>query len=179
MTRLWIGRLDGGAVSLHSRRKVANKAANPESTMSFIRLIAGRRFFAYAALAAAMIAPVLAQPADGFPFDKELLLEAPPMRPGKRMPSITVERSGNAIIDLWCKSVPARVEFSETAIKLEAPPLPDELPQMQSGGQCTPERIAADAVLLDKLTQATSWQRQGALLVLNGAAPMRFRAGTN
>lgn len=152
--------------------------------MSFIRLIAGRRFFACAAFAAAMVAPVKitqasAQPLDQFPFDQELLLETPPMRPGKRMPSLTVERTGNAIIDLWCRSVPARVEFSETAIKLEAAPLTDELPQMQSGGQCTPERMAADGVLLEKLTQVTAWQRQGSVLTLNGAAPMRFRAATN
>ena len=151
--------------------------------MSFIRLIAGRRFFACAAFVGAMIAPgfapALAQPLDQFPFDQELLLETPPMRPGKRMPSLTVERSGNAIIDLWCRSVPARVEFSETAIKLEAAPLTDELPQMQSGGQCTPERIAADGVLLEKLTQVTAWQRQGSILTLDGAVPLRFRAGTN
>ena len=101
------------------------------------------------------------------------------MRPGKRMPSLTVERSGNAVIDLWCKSVPARIEISEAAIKLEAAPLPDELPPMQSAGQCTPERMAADGALLDRLTQVTAWQRQGGGLTLNGAAPLRFRAATN
>jgi heat shock protein HslJ len=146
--------------------------------MSFIRLIAGRRLFACAAVAAAMIQPVIAQPAD-FPFGQELLLENPPMRPGKRMPSVTVERTGNAVIDLWCKSVPARVEIAEAAIKLEAAPLPDELPQMQSAGQCTPERMAADGVLLEKLTQVTGWQRQGGTLTLEGASPLRFRAATN
>jgi hypothetical protein len=147
--------------------------------MSFIRLIAGRRVFACVALAVAMIGPVLAQSPSQFPFDQELLLETPPMRPGKRMPSLIVERNGNAIIDLWCKSVAARVELTETTIKLEAAPLPDEVPQMQSAGQCTPERLAADGALLEKLTQVTSWQRQGGLLVLDGPTPMRFRAGTN
>jgi heat shock protein HslJ len=147
--------------------------------MSFIRLIAGRRVFVCAVFAAAMIAPVLAQPLDQFPFDQELLLETPPMRPGKRMPSLTVERSGRANIDLWCKSVPARIEVSDAAIRLEAAPLPDELPAMQSAGQCTPERMAADGALLDRLTQVTAWQRQGSVLTLNGAAPLRFRAATN
>lgn len=146
--------------------------------MSFIRLIAGGRFVVGAVLAVAMITPVLAQPAE-FPFDQELLLETPPMRPGKRMPSLTVGRSGNAIIDLWCKSVAARVELTGTEIKLEAAPLPEEAPQMQSNGQCTPERMAADGTLLEKLTQVTGWQRQGSILVLDGASPMRFRAGTN
>jgi hypothetical protein len=147
--------------------------------MSFIRLIAGRRVFVSAVFAAAFVAPALAQPAAEFPFDQELLLETPPMRPGKRMPSLTVERSGRAIIDLWCKSVPARIEVSDAAIRLEAAPLPDELPAMQSAGQCTPERLAADGALLDRLTQVSAWQRQGSSVILNGAAPLRFRAGTN
>ncbi len=147
--------------------------------MSFFRLIAGRRFVVSAVVAATMIVPALAQLPSSFPFDQELLLETPPMRPGKRMPSLTVERNGNAIIDLWCKSVPARLELSETTIKLDAAPLPDELPQMQSAGQCTPERLAADSALLEKLTQVTGWQRQSGMLLLDGPSPMRFRAGTN
>jgi hypothetical protein len=39
--------------------------------------------------------------------------------------------------------------------------------------------MAADGALLERLTQATSWQRQGSVLTLEGASPMRFRAGTN
>jgi hypothetical protein len=152
--------------------------------MSFICLIAGRRFFVCAVFAAAMIAPakiapVLAQPSDQFPFDRELLLEIPPMRPGKRMPSLMVERTGNAVIDLWCRSVPARVEFSDSGMKIETPVLSDELPQMQSGGQCTPERMAADGVLLEKFSGVTAWQREGGAIVLNGAVRMRFSAPTN
>ena len=49
-----------------------------------------------------------AVPAEEFPFDQEFLLDAAPMRPGKRMPILLVEPNGNAKIDLWCKSVPAR-----------------------------------------------------------------------
>ena len=151
--------------------------------MNFIRLIAGRRFFALVAVVAviapAKITPVLSQPAGQFPFDQELLLETPPMRPGKRMPSLTVERSGQAVIDLWCKSVPARVEFTDDAIKLEAAPLPEDLPQMQSSGQCTPQRMAADAALLEQMTQVTSWRRENGTIVFGGATPMRFKAATN
>lgn len=150
--------------------------------MNFIRLIAGRRVIAGVILAAAILpsrtTPLLAQPAE-FPFDQNLLLDTPPMRPGKRMPTLTVARNGNAIVDLWCKSVAARAELTETSIKLEAAPLPEELPQMQGAGQCTPERQAADVSLLEKLTQATGWQLQGGTLVLEGPTPLRFRAGSN
>ena len=33
-------------------------------------------------------------PADPFPLDQELLLDAAPMRPGKRMPVLSVEPNG-------------------------------------------------------------------------------------
>ena len=50
--------------------------------------------------------------AEPFPFDRELLLDSPPIRPGKRMPLLTVGPSGSARIDLWCRTVPARIELS-------------------------------------------------------------------
>ena len=149
--------------------------------MSSIRLIAGWRSVAAGIVMGLLVSSGagFGQPAGQFPFDQELLLDTPPMRPGKRMPSLTVERSGNAVIDLWCKSVPARVEFSDDAIKIEAAPLPDELPEMQGNAQCTPERITADGVLLDRLTQVTGWQRQGGAIVLAGPKTLKFRPASN
>lgn len=149
--------------------------------MSFIRLGSGRRFIVCGVLLAVLMAQSegRAQPAEGFPFDQELLLNAAPMRPGKRMPSITIDRNGNAVIDLWCKSVPARVEFSDSGMKIETPVLPDELPQMQSSGQCTPPRMAADGTLLEKFTQVTSWQRDGGAVVLAGPERMKFSVPSN
>ena len=114
--------------------------------------------------------------AETFPFDRELLLDAPPMRPGKRMPILAVEPNGNARIDLWCRTVPARVEISDAAIKIEAGPLPEEMPAMQSAGQCTPERIQADEEFLATLTQVTGWRRAGDGIVLEGPKPLKFRA---
>jgi len=113
--------------------------------------------------------------AESFPFDQELVLDAPPMRPGKRMPVLTVEPSGNARIDLWCKTVTAHVEISDAAVKIEAGPLPDELPAMQSAGQCAPERLQADEELLSTLTQATGWRREGNAIVLEGPKALKFR----
>jgi hypothetical protein len=115
-------------------------------------------------------------PAETFPFDGELLLDAPPMRPGKRMPILSVESNGNARIDLWCRTVPARVEISDAAIKIEAGQLPEEMPAMQSAGQCTPERVEADEEILTALTQMTSWRRVGDGIVLEGPKTLKFRA---
>ena len=123
-----------------------------------------------------LLASGAAVPAETFPFDRELLLDAAPMRPGKRMPLLAVEPNGNARIDLWCRTVPAHVEISDAAIKIEAGPLPEDMPAMQSAGQCTPERVQADEQFLATLTQMTGWRRVGDGLVLEGPTPLKFRA---
>ena len=132
--------------------------------------------FVRGATAAALLllssgARVLAEP---FPFDQELLLEAAPMRPGKRMPILTVEPNGGAKIDLWCRTVSARIEISDAAIKIEAGALPEGQPDMLSAGQCTPERMQADEELLGALIQVTGWHRQGDGIVLEGPKTLQF-----
>ncbi|HZP77361.1 MAG TPA: hypothetical protein VFB45_14555 [Pseudolabrys sp.] len=118
--------------------------------------------------------------ADSFPLDRELLLDAQPMRPGKRIPSITVTTNGSVAIDLWCKSVGGRVELGENSIAIVPDALPEALPAWQSAGQCTPQRMQADESLLAAIAQATEWRRQGDAIVLSGGpAPLRFRGATN
>jgi hypothetical protein len=114
-------------------------------------------------------------PAEPFPFDQELLLDAAPMRPGKRMPVLTVEPNGNGRIDLWCRTVSARIEISDATIKIEPGPLPEGLPEMMSAGQCTPERMQADDELLGALIQVIGWRLQGDCIVLEGPKTLKFR----
>jgi hypothetical protein len=113
--------------------------------------------------------------AEPFPFDQELLLDAAPIRPGKRMPILTVEPNGSAKIDLWCRTVSARIEISDAAVKIEAGALPEGQPEMLSAGQCTPERMQADEELLGALIQVTGWRRQGDSIVLEGPRTLKFR----
>ena len=143
--------------------------------MRVIHLNAGRQIFACVALAV-ILSSGLATAADQFPFDQELLLDTAPMRPAKRMPILTVEPNGNAKIDLWCRTVPARVEISDATIKIEAGPLPEDLPAIQSAGQCTPERMQADEEMLAALVQVTGWRREGEGVVLEGSRELKFRA---
>ena len=112
--------------------------------------------------------------AEPFPFDQELLLDAAPMRPGKRMPILTVEPNGDAKIDLWCRTVSARIEISDAAMKIEADALPEGQPEMLSAGQCTAERMQADEELLGALIQVTGWHRQGDGIVLEGPKTLQF-----
>ena len=117
--------------------------------------------------------------AEPFPFGQELLLDAAPMRPGKRMPILTVEANGDARIDLWCRTVPARVEIADMALKIEAAPLPEEVPAMQGTGQCTPERVKADEEILASIVQVTEWRREGDTILLIGQTTMKFHPATN
>lgn len=128
-----------------------------------------------AAIGLSLLACGAAAPAEQFPFDQEILLDAAPMRPGKRMPILLVEPNGNSKIDLWCKAVSARVTISDMSMKIEPESLPEELPEMLSAGQCTPERVQADQELLATLTQVTGWQRQNGNIVLLGPTELKFR----
>jgi hypothetical protein len=132
-----------------------------------------------AAVCLMVIIGVGAPAAEPCPFGQELLLDAAPMRPGKRMPILTVEANGDARIDLWCRAVPARVEIADMAVKIEAGPLPEELPAMQGTGQCTPERIKADEETLASIVQVTEWRREGDTILLIGQTTMKFRPATN
>jgi hypothetical protein len=175
-------RLDATAASLHFKGLdgAAAAAAEPEDMMGVIHLSAGRHLIACAALAAGLLLiSGLASSADQFPFDQELLLDAAPMRPAKRVPSLTVAASGDATVDLWCKTVNARVDVSDAAIKIEPGPLPEALPEMMGAGQCTPQRMSADEDMLAALAQVTVWHHQGGALVLVGPKTLKFRAATN
>lgn len=146
--------------------------------MTFIHPIAGRHRIVRSALAALLLLLTsgLAATADQFPFDQELVLDVAPMRPAKRVPILTVAANGDATIDLWCKTVTARVELSDTTIKIEPGPLPEGLPDMMGNGQCTPERMQADQDLLAVIAQVNAWNMHGSALVLVGPTTLKFRA---
>jgi hypothetical protein len=69
----------------------------------------------------------------------------------------------------------AKAQVDGEVIHIEAGPLPDALPQYMSDGQCTPERMQADADTLAALTQVTAWRRRGDLIVLLGPMTLTFR----
>ena len=140
---------------------------------------AGRSRFVFGVIVLLLSLSGLAVADDSFPFDRYLLLDAAPMRPGKRIPMITIAANGDATLTLWCKTVPAHVELSDAAIKIEPGPLPDALPDMMARDQCTPARMQADQNLLDAFAQVTGWSSKGDALVLDGPTPLKFRAATN
>jgi len=106
-----------------------------------------------------------------FPFDRELLLDAYPMKGSKQIPSLGVTRSGRASIVLWCNSVQAQVVLAGDTITILTGPLTER--------QCPSERMRADDDLLAALLQVSSWRSEGEALVLRGARTMRFRPSTH
>lgn len=138
-----------------------------------------RLVWSTAMAALVLLMPAAATAADEFPFDQELILEAKRIGNVKRLPILTVEPNGNAVIDLWCRTVPGRVQVTDGAIKIETAPLPEELPSMMVAGQCSPERMQADQDLVAALTQTTEWRRQNGAVVLNGPTVLRFHVSSH
>ena len=153
--------------------------------MQFRRSIAGRGLIVCAVLAGfAWQGPLSAGAAGAFPFEQELVLDAAPMPPVKRMPVLTISENGRATVDLWCRTVVARVQIDGEAIKIETAPLPEALPQYMSAGQCSEARVAADNEMLSALAQVTEWRKRGDDVELTAAegaslAPLRFRASSH
>jgi heat shock protein HslJ len=106
-----------------------------------------------------------------FPFGRELLLDARPMKGSKRIPGIEVDPSGTAAIDLWCNTVQGRAVVDADTISISTGEKTDRA--------CAPERAQADDELAQALTQVTHWRWEGESLVLNGAKELRFRLPTN
>ena len=109
--------------------------------------------------------------AQGFPYDRDLVLDARPMRGAKRVPVISVAANGEAQIDLWCKRGQGQAVIAGDTITIIVRSMADEA--------CTPERTQADEQLIVALTQATTWSFRGDVVTFNGGTPLRFRAAAN
>jgi hypothetical protein len=122
-------------------------------------------------LAAVLVATIPAHAADEFPFGFEMTLDAAPQPGSKRIPTLEIGDSGEAVLELWCKA--GRGQFSvanDTVVFVPGP--------MQERG-CTPARAQADDALLEALGQAATWRRQGDVVSFTGPKTLRFRINTN
>jgi len=106
-----------------------------------------------------------------FPFGRELLLDAAPMKGSKRVPSLDIADNGRADIDLWCNSVKGQMVVAGDTITI--------LTGEKTERSCAPERMRGDEEVLAALTEVTNWRREGDLLILTGARTLRFRLSTN
>jgi hypothetical protein len=135
-----------------------------------------RRFraaFALAVLTSSIAS--FSQAAEVFPYDQQLMLDVAPMGKVRRVPSVTIDSDGTAQVNLWCRTVAARVALNGADIQIAPAPLPETLPQYMSDGQCSPERMVADLDLLNALAQVTAWQTANGVVTLVGPSTLRFR----
>ena len=107
----------------------------------------------------------------GFPFDRELLLDAKPMKGSKRVPVLSIGPKGEAAIDLWCNSVAAQLVVANSTITI--------LAGEKTAKQCDAARMKSDDDLLAALLQVTNWRRDGHVLTLSGGKTLRFLSATN
>jgi heat shock protein HslJ len=113
------------------------------------------------------------QAQEEFPFGRVLLLDAAPMKGGKRIPALEIETSGSARIELWCNTIQGRVLVDGDKITISAGDKTERT--------CAPERMQADDELAQALTQVTGWRWSGEDLVVltGGAKDLRFQPHTN
>jgi hypothetical protein len=109
--------------------------------------------------------------AQEFPYDRDMVLDARPMRGGKRVPVLAIEPNGRAQIDLWCKRGQGQAVIAGDTITIVIGPMNAE--------PCTPERAQADDELIAALSQVTTWNQRDALVTLAGGVTLRFRLATN
>jgi hypothetical protein len=117
------------------------------------------------------LSPPPAAAGDSFPFGATLMLDAAPMRGSKRIPMLEIAENGAVSIDLWCASARAQAVVADNSISIS-------LGDLQNA-QCEPDRQSRDAELLAALAQVTNWRRNGEVVELLGATPLRFRLMTN
>jgi heat shock protein HslJ len=107
----------------------------------------------------------------GFPYDRDLVFQAPPMRGSKRVPILTFDQGGKMQIDLWCKRGDGQASIANGVLTITIGTMKDE--------PCSPERMAADEEMLAALAAVTGLALEGDIVTLTGAKPLRFRAATN
>jgi hypothetical protein len=100
------------------------------------------------------------------------MLDQAPMHGSKRIPMIEIEEDGATSIDLWCASAKARATVGDSSLTIV-------LGDVEVNAACEAERQSLDASLLAQLAQVTNWRRNGDVIELLGATPLRFRLMTN
>jgi len=106
-----------------------------------------------------------------FPFGLEMTLEARPQPGSKKIPTLEIGDHGEATLDLWCKAGKGQFSVANDSVIF--------VPGAMEDRGCSPERAQADDELLNALSVAATWKRQGDFVSFVGATTLRFRLNTN
>jgi hypothetical protein len=108
---------------------------------------------------------------DGFPFGLEMTLDVARQPGSKRLPTLEIGDSGEAVLELWCKAGTGQFSVAGNTVIFVAGPLQDRA--------CPPARAQADDDLVAALSEAATWRRQGDFVSFIGTKSLRFRLNTN
>jgi heat shock protein HslJ len=123
-------------------------------------------------IAAAGFAGTGVRAQERFPFDRELLLDAKPMKGSKRIPILAIGRQGETTIDLWCNSVEGQIVVVDGIISI--------MTGAKTDRPCDATRLRGDDEILKALLDAKTWRREGNVVIFSGdARTLRFRIPTN
>ena len=122
-------------------------------------------------LAVAVLHGVPAFADDGFPFGLEMTLDVARQPGSKRLPTLEIGDSGEAVLELWCKAGKGQFSVAGNTVVFVAGPLQDRA--------CPPARAQADDDLVAALSEAATWRRQGDFVSFVGGKTLRFRINTN
>ena len=122
-------------------------------------------------LAAASFQAFPASADDGFPFGFEMTLDVARQPGSKRLPTLEIGDSGEAVLELWCKGGKGQFSVAGNTVIFVAGPLEDRA--------CPPARAQADDDLVAALSEAATWKRQGDFVSFVGTKELRFRINTN
>jgi hypothetical protein len=113
----------------------------------------------------------LARADDGFPFGLEMTLDVARQPGSKRLPTLEIGDSGEAVLELWCRGGKGQFSVAGNTVIFVAGAMEDR--------SCPPERAQADDDLIAALTDAATWKRQGDFVSFIGAKTLHFRLNTN
>src|SRR2546421_10485708 len=114
-------------------------------------------------------APALAE--EEFPFGLEMTLDVARQPGSKRLPTLEIGDSGEAVLELWCRGGKGQFSVASNTVIFVAGAMEDR--------SCPPDRAQADDDLIAALTDAATWRRQGDFVAFVGAKTLRFRLNTN
>ena len=127
---------------------------------------------AIAAVVLVIVLPVIpAHAQEEFPFGFEMRLETAPQPGSKRIPTLEIGDNGEATLDLWCKSGKGQFSVAGNTVIFVPGPMQDR--------SCPPAKAQADDELVNALSAAGTWKRQGDFISFIGPTTLRFLLNTN
>jgi hypothetical protein len=130
-----------------------------------------RRGAAMLVLATAAFQVIPAYAEGEFPFGLEMTLDVARQPGSKRLPTLEIGDSGEAVLELWCKAAKGQFSVAGNTVIFVAGPVEDRA--------CPAARAQADDDLIAALSEASTWKRQDDLVSFIGAKTLRFRINTN